>query len=89
MHFNSPEVPRNFPGHSTAYISIPIPHVKKNTSPKKVTSRNLGELKRYYITKTIRELLFGHSKFLIQNLINQLTNLLETAPMLERAPFSN
>ena len=49
----------------------------------------MGELKRYYITKAIRESLFGHSKFLIQNLLNQLTNLLERAPMLERAPPSN
>ena len=32
----------------------------------------LGVLKRYYITKIIRELLIGNSRFLIYNSLNQL-----------------
>ena len=32
----------------------------------------LGVLKHHYITKTIRELLIGNSRFLIYNLLNQL-----------------
>ena len=32
----------------------------------------LGVLKHHYITKRIRELLIGNSRFLIYNLLNQL-----------------
>ena len=38
----------------------------------KLNGPALGELKHYYLTKRIRELLIGNSRFLIYNFLNQL-----------------